>query len=256
VRQSVLVALLVVLAGCAGLTGTPTPTVTPAPVPAAEQQAVGDTPLPPGVTAGGVTDVRALSRAHTDAALERSYRLSVVTHRDTLDGYQTDSFHVRVGNATTYLSRSNVTNGTRLETYAEDGLVLVRYDTDPPRYDAQPHGVEPPSAVVAKRTAAHLRTYLAVERAAVSATSIHGTDVVRIEGEKPRRVSGTIGYTVVAYVEPSGFVRSLHVEFDCTTDRPCSHVTVSIRHDAVNQTTVSRPPWYDEAIAATNVSST
>lgn len=254
-RPLPLVALLVVLAGCAGMTGTPTPTVTPAPVPAAEQQMVGDTPLPPGVTAAGVADARTLARAHTDAALSRSYRVSIVVHRDSLDGRRTDSFHARVGNASTYLSRSSVTNGTWVETYAEDGLVLVRHDGDPPRYDAQRHGAEPPGIAVAKRTASYLRTYLAVDRAAVSVTSIYGTEVVRIEGEKPERVDGTIGYTAVAYIEPSGFVRALHVEFDCTTDRSCSHVSISIQHDAVNQTTVSRPPWYDEAVGATNASS-
>jgi hypothetical protein len=254
-RAAALVALLVVLAGCAGLTGTPTLTVTPAPVPVAEQRAVGGTPLPPGVTATGVSDPSALASAHVDAGLGRSYRVSVETHGLDLAGRETDSFHARVGNASTYLSRTNVTGGARLETYAEGDRVLVQYGTDPPRYEAHQSGVSVPGVVVAKRTASHLRTYLAVERATVTSTSIYGTDVVRIEGEDPRRVSGVIGYRVVAYVEPSGFLRSLRVEYDCTTDRSCSHVTVTVRLSAVNQTSVSRPPWYDEAVGATNASS-
>lgn len=256
-RRTVLAAVLVVLAGCAGLTSTQpaTPTVTPAPVPADERETIGDTPLPPGVTAAGVVDARTLARAHTEVAMNRSYRVSIVVHRDGVGSQQTDAFHARVGNASTYLSRTNITGGTTDETYARDGLALVRQGMDPPQYSAQRHGIEPPSVVVAKRTESSLRKYLAVERATVTATNIYGTDVVRIGGRKPKRVDGTISYSAVAYVEPSGFVRSLHVEYRCTTDRRCSHVTVSIRHTAVNQTTVSPPPWYDEAVAATNASS-
>jgi len=252
VRHAALVVLLMAVAGCTGLSGTPTETVSPAPVPAAEKQVVGDTPLPPGVAAAGAVDATTLAGAHAAAARNRSYRVSVAVRQGHIDGHRTETYRARVANRTTYLSTTTATGQVTRRTYAEEGLVLERHETTPPRYEARRPEADPPAEVVTERAATTVARYLAVDRAVVSATTLYGVDVVRIEGTNPREMRGVVNYEVVAYVEPSGFVRSLHVEYDCTTDQDCAHVSLTLEHAAVNQTTVSRPQWYDDALDASD----
>lgn len=246
-------ALLVVLAGCAGVTGpsTPTGTVTPAPVPGDDPSAVAGTTLPPGVTEVGVEDPDALARAHVRAAAGRSYRLAIVVRTERVGETTVETFRARVANDSTYLATVGTADGTTRTVYVEGNRIVVRRAGDPPQYERRPTTTDPPAAAIAERAADAAARYLSLGRATVQPVSVYGITVVRIEGRGAERVTGTIQYDALAYVEPSGFVRVLQVQYQCTTDRPCRRVTVVVEHQAVNRTTVSRPAWYEEAIAAT-----
>lgn len=241
------VALLVVLAGCAGLGGPPTDTVTPAPVPGDDPETVAGTTLPPGVSATGLENVTALAGAHVAAAEGRSYWLVVVVR----GGADAGTFRARVGDGR-FLAYHGTADGTNRTVYGDEDRTLVRYEETPPRYETLATGHEPPPAAVATRTADTVRRYLSVDSSTVESTSVDGADVLRIEGHGARNVSGAVQYDAVAYVEPSGFVRSLRVQFLCTTDRRCDRVTVVLEHGGLEGTSVSRPVWYDDALAATD----
>ena len=57
--------------------------------------------------------------------------------------------------------------------------------------------------------------------------------------------------TATALVAPSGLVRNLTYEYDFERGNVSGHRTMNVRYSAVGETTVERPPWYDEAINAT-----
>lgn len=240
------VALLVVLAGCAGLGAPPTDTVTPAPVPGDGPETVAGTTLPPGVSATGLENVTALAEAHVAAAEGRSYWLVIVVRR----GSDTETFRARVGDGR-YLAYHGTFDRTNRTVYGDEDRTLVRYEGTPPRYATRATSHEPPAAAVTARVADTVQRYLSVDSSTVEVASVDGVDVLRIEGHGARNVSGAVQYDAVAYVEPSGFVRSFRVEFLCTTDRRCDRVTVVLEHGGLEETSVSRPAWYDDALAAT-----
>lgn len=272
----VLVALLVVLAGCSGIADpgqSPPVEVTPAPVPT-------DTPTPappqlaPGVTAEGVTDPNALADAH--AAVLRNTSKTVRTNETSwYAGYWTlrshrhqvtrvaadpDRFHavIEVDGPAAPFSAYRVefwSDGERLvrRTVARDGTETTVVPLDSYR-DRTGVIVGPPDG----RTVSFL--FGLVETRVVSTFVRNDTTVYWIESTelvRPRllasveNVSDPHDVELRAFVDSRGFVRSLRLAYAARADGRRVWVQWATRYTDVGTTTVDRPVWYDEAANAT-----
>lgn len=273
-----LVALLVVLAGCSALAPGPdanTETVTPAPVPT-------DSPLPPGVEPDGVTDASALAAAHAAALGTSSYTL--VTNRTvrTANGSLRSALTVRLGLSAgpsrDYHARVSVDGPagplvigeppTRAEYWANDEVYLRRQTIDErtvySRYDDTDAYVGTWSfwlGTVAldlgpetdlRSTLDGFETRVADRSSEDGRVHLVGTTARSDEFvDDPAAVEGVENATLHAFVAESGFVESYHVVYDATlVDGERVRVKRTVRFERVGTTTVDRPPWYDEAMAA------
>lgn len=275
-RHRVLVAVLVVLAGCSGLAEpreAPSVEVTPAPVPT-------DTPTPappqlaPGVTAEGVVDPRALADAH--AAVLRNTSKTVRTnetswyagywvlrshrHQVTRVAADPDRFHTAIevdGPAAPF-------SAYRVEFWS-DGERLLRRTVD---RDGIETAVVPPEsrrnrtdAVVGRPDSRTVPFLFGLVETRVTSTFVrNGTTVYWIESTgllRPRalasaeNVSDPHDVELRALVDSRGFVRSLRFAYAARVDGRRIWVQWTTRYTDVGTTTVDRPAWYDGAVNAT-----
>ncbi|WP_135363796.1 DUF7537 family lipoprotein [Halosimplex halophilum] len=267
-----LVAVLVVLAGCSALApGTDRPTVTPAPVPT-------DSPLPPGVEPGGVTDPAALATAHGAALGNRSYTLvtnrtvraangslrSALTVRLALSAAPARDYHARVSVEGPGAPLVIGEPPTRAEYWANDEVYLRRQTidnrTEYSRYDDTDAYVGTWSfwlGTVAldlgpetdlRSTLEGFETRVADRSPESGRVHLVGT-TVRSEGfVGDSAVDDVENATLHAFVAESGFVASYHVVYDATVDGERVRVRRSVRFERVGATTVDRPTWYGEAM--------
>ena len=264
------VAFLSVLAGCsAGLpgdTGTPTGrTVTPAPVPT---DGPTDLPLPPGISAEGVTDAERLEAGHAAALTNRTF----VERARTTVRFENGSLAIEE----TYLGRHGP-NATRVS-FRRTGA--VRYGV-PDRSLVEAGVWGNASFGVRRFVTAHDR----VELGAFEGTGLFyrrprgGYGLALREAETAlgaRRVAnGTVEYVVVVaegldprgpwyfrrtfmrlrgdgharvVVTPDGTIRRFAVEFPVTI----AGRSATLRHIYTverGEVTVPRPPWFEDAIA-------
>lgn len=271
-----LVAGLVLLAGCNGLAGSPTPTtaVTPAPVPSTP-------PYPPGLTAEGVVDASPLATAHAQAVSNRSYTLrsnrTVRYANGSLRSRLTVS--VELADNRTYLARAS-TAGEHAPTFlgrpparatfwSNGSLYLRAYTKDD---ETTYNQFVPSDRFIASwqywvSTAAYggvgnyarrtyelafesLDTRVAGEVSAGNATLFRV--VGRPEGDTgflPGNVRRIRNLTVVALVESSGLVRSFRVRYTGVQNGEPVRVRWTVTYSDVGSTTVPRPPWFERAVA-------
>lgn len=64
-------------------------------------------------------------------------------------------------------------------------------------------------------------------------------------------VESASNVSMTALVDSDGLVHEYHVEYDATSGNRTWHVSQTSRFTALGETTVERPPWYDEAVNAT-----
>jgi len=276
VRATVLlVGLLVLLAGCNGLTGAgePTPTVTAAEVPA-EAAA-----YPPGIDDGGATAPDVLAAAHSDRVENRSYVLvSNRTVRYT-NGTVRSALSVRVALADdrSYLVRVR-TDGSEAPvlvgrppanaTYWSDGETYARKLT---RGDRTTYTLfSPPDQYTATwrfwtQTVAFgggsgyaggtIRdTFGAVPTTLDGTVTRNGTELYRLTGEGTT-VAGRMApeldtvnaVTLEAAVGRNGVVRRIAYRVDGDIDGTTVTVDRTIEYRRVGSTTVEAPPWLDRA---------
>lgn len=272
VRVAALV-VLVALAGCSAVGGgsggaggvTPggEPTVTPAPVPT-------DRPggsLAPGLTGDGVVDAERLAAAHRRALTDRSYTersLTVVTRRS--NGSQlgarvlvsqrgTEAFTIRydlLGEpreaARSYETVSAVvwSNGTE--------TVQAITDETGTRYEALGTSFygnyAAPDALLYTRVLERnpidrVEYVTANERAGYRVTAT-------LESPPPSfGLSGTVATgpaNLVAHVSPDGVVRRVVVTYPARYRGEAAQVEHRFEYLDVGNTSVSRPPWFEQAI--------
>lgn len=273
------VVVLVLLAGCGGLVADSEPgpdqeTVTPAPVPT-------DSGLPPGVDPSGVTGPATLSLAHGDTLAGTSYTL--VTNRTVRrpNGSLRSSLSVDLRLSATRDYRAAVAargpDGpviigeppTEAEYWADDDLYLRRQQIDNrtvySRYNASEEyvgtwrfwlgtvalNIDPETDL--RRTVASFDTRVADRRTVAGREGVHlvGTSLAaEAFVDDQSDVSGVRNATLRAFAAESGFVRSYSVVYEADLpDGTAVRVRRSVRYRQVGNTTVGRPPWYEDAVA-------
>jgi hypothetical protein len=264
-RWLALVAALVAVAGCSGpgVPGPATPTGTPAPVPT-------DTPsrYPPGVLASGVYDPGALVAAHRD-------RLSNVSHavRETrTERYLNGTVRARRVETARVLPGGRFHRVVRLEGRAASHPLFPRATRVElyaggergPVYAAGWRGTDARYATVApaNQRTSPLRLLLQAFETRAEVVEPNGTRLVAVEGTAVADryflesaegvVRGAVrNATFHAVVEPGGLVREYRVRYALAVDGTLVRVTNRVAYTDLGTATVSRPDWYDEAVART-----
>jgi hypothetical protein len=104
----------------------------------------------------------------------------------------------------------------------------------------------------------YVSSYLATDEGDLSRSVSSGraSYIVAATGT-PTRLSGNVtDYTAVAFVDSSGFVRSLRVSYEFTAGGTTRRVEFGFNYRRVGTANVTPPAWYPEARNATDVGST
>ena len=272
-ERSTSVLFLVLCLTCAGC-GAPSQsqpsetTVSPAPVPVPEQVA-------PGVSTAGISNLSALEQAHYTRLQNTSY---------TSRSQRT----VTVANGT-MLRRENLTVRMRPDRFSllrrpegsplfrpapiadrfefwvteREGLSRVMLRNGSTRYDTQPSAnssfyqevrTEPGGASVSFIDSSNTRTTQITRN---GRTLYRVTTNTLDENALYTRYGTTDvrNVSLTALVTPEGVIQELDCEFTIQLRDREYTITRSLQYADIGNTTVVRPPWYEEAIAATNVSS-
>jgi hypothetical protein len=279
-----LLALAVVLAGCNGLAfggdETPARTVTPAAVPTDEPTPTPVPQLAPGLTGQGVTDAFALGEAHVAALDEVSYTMQEnfsVTYQNGTDYRQRGVVaQLAANDSRYYVSRSTL--GPQIY---EDGTVVYSAWSNGSRViSAQrvngsttynvPRGVgreplspEQLSYGLTNREQVY-RFFSSVETRVTDREQRNGTTVYRVEATNVTNPTAFEGVkrqnpenlTLVAHIDSAGLVREYRLNYTATVNGSPVRVSRRARYTNLGNTTVDRPPWYDEAIANVSTATT
>lgn len=225
-----------------------TATVTPAPLPE-ESTASGDAgAYPPGVGPDGVTDAARLVEAHDAVLANTSYTVRLTSTREYANGSVQASYErvLRVDPPERFhyvLTVRTERGDRRIERWRGDdtafSAVTTDGDTTYRRLDAPPR----PTLVTRSELARVLE--LAPSHLAGTETR-NGTTLYRLAGG-PSDVSGLSNVSYVALVDPRGLLVSYTVTYEVAERDRTRSVRVTAAFDGVGETTVERPPWYDEA---------
>lgn len=273
------IVVLLVTAGCSGLSddgGQHSATVTPAPVPdlPTATQTESDGGVAPGLSSDGVSDPELLSRSH-EAAVNRTAYVWEERYDEEFPGSVTASNvsrsqRVVVENDTVYrrdvsvsergLRRLRmVTHGPAVSeqvgllgeygTYA-DGDVEYRtwYDTtDGDRIyerDLQPRGRSAYDAVATES----IERYLVPEATSVRIPRLRNQHYLVTGTQPPASLSSNAtDYDLRAVVRADGFVRSIDVSYNATSNGHPVSVTYAFAYHSVGSATVEEPGWADTA---------
>jgi hypothetical protein len=270
---SALVALVVILAGCNGLAlggdETPTSTVTPADVPTDEPTPTPVPQLAPGFTGEGVTEPFVLAEAHA-AVLENT---SYTYHENTTARYTNGTVYTHGTTHTQSVANDSrfyiVQSGSNVEVYKTKRLsiwsngertLVARTSNNTTSYTARrsANGESAFGGTSSERLAA---LFSSVKTRVVGQEQRNGTTVYRVAAtnvtnptvlergwQNPRNV------TLRALISSQGLVREYQVNYTATRNSSTVHVNRRIRYTNIGNTTVERPPWYDEA--SKNISTT
>jgi hypothetical protein len=272
----VLFAAAVVLAGCNGLVlggdETSTSTLTPVAVPTDEPTPTPVSRLAPGLTGQGVTNAFALGEAHASALDDTSYTMRESHTVEYANGtvYNHGTTDVRLTtNESRYSLHQNASGtlfggGTFARAIWSNGERVITAETtnDSTSYDA-PRNVEgepipPREALMFDSTKRQqLYAYLgAVETRVTDRTTRNGTTLYRVaatnvtdpaafevQWTNPRNLS------LVALVDSRGLVHEYRLDYTATLGGSPVDINRRVRYTDLGNTTVERPPWYDEAIA-------
>lgn len=242
--RTLAVVVVVVLAGCGSMAADPDPeptrTLSPAPVP--ETATPAASPLPPGLSGGGIADVDALVRAHVDALDGRSFTLRVRERHDDLTGFRV----LRVESADRYYFHDATVSVAGNRTAFVDGEHRYSRSTrEGLQYDLGPAVNR--SAAYGWLVALPVRTPLSVGNASVYETRVGDERryEVRIDRAVHPRFESFRNYSVRATVHPDGFVSRLTVSYVRVGGNGRTNVTRRVRYSNVGTTTVDRPTWVE-----------
>jgi hypothetical protein len=227
-----------------------------------EDEGLGDDvagDLPPGVTTEGVRNASALSRAHADAAVERSYEWRLEFSRSeggnpVLRGSSSWTQIVRVADGRTFrrtiLSSTGpperFLSGTDVDVYAEGDVRYVRTNGSVD-VETGESAVETETARAADDAAELVARFLAAENAvSTEATTRDGDTYYRVIARGIDTWSET-RYRAVALVDPSGFVPRLEVSY--LAEDGGESVSIVSRYSTSRNVTVERPGWTAEVEA-------
>jgi hypothetical protein len=276
-RTPLLVAAVLVLAGCSGFTGgdESTPTLTPAERPETAS-------YPPGVAADGVVSPDALADAHEDRDDNRSYTLVSNRTVEYANGTVRSAIHTRIDLAEnrSYLATVS-TNGSRGpvllgrppaaatfwsdgETYAReltrDGATTYNTFTPPDQYAGTWRFWTRTVAFGGRSGFAGQtirQTFRAVPTTLVGQESVDGTTYYRLRGDEATstefaapEIDSVSNLTFAATVDRDGLVRRIHYRFDGRIDGLPVRVERTIAYEDVDETTVGKPGWLGRALNA------
>ncbi|MFC7234785.1 hypothetical protein [Halosegnis marinus] len=261
--RALLVAVLLVLAGCNAPAGEPTvgESVTAAPVPEVPTTATPAGRFAPGVRDDGVDGTR-LADAHERALANASYTVNQTLVRRYANGslrwrYVTvGRFGATPGRFATVLDRTDREDGalrTRTVRRYGDGerayqsvtegntttAGLLRWPEGDPR---DPGDVYPDRLTNAR---AIERVFTLVETRRTGTVVVNGTRYARIESVANASVPPLWNVTVTALVSPEGLVREYRVAYDVTRDDGSVRSVVALSYTRVGETRVTPPPWVE-----------
>jgi hypothetical protein len=273
----VLLAVAVVLAGCSGFPfggdETPTRTVTPAAVPTDEPTPTPVPQLAPGLTGQGVTDAFVLGEAHVAALDDISYTMQEnfsVTYRNRTDYRQRGVVARLAANDSRYYVSRSISgpqiygNGTAVNAFWSNGTRVLRAQMFngsvsyyPPR--GADRGTRSPARVGFATTNREqiYRLFSSVETRVTDRERRNGTTVYRVEATNVTNPTAFEGIkrqnpenlTLVAHINSAGLIREYRLNYTATVNGSPVRVSRRARYTNLGNTTVERPPWYDEAIA-------
>lgn len=279
---AVLLALSLVLAGCSGLgiggNETPTETSTPAEVPTDAPTQTPVQQLAPGLTGGGVTDAFALGDAHA-AVLDN---VSYTVHENFTIRYKNGSIFNQVttrvqiaNNSRFYIVQDglgpNVSGSGSFSAWSNGERVLFAQTSNNNTSYNIPPGIEerepiPPQEAVRAigidptNSEQIYGIFSSVETRVTDRTTRNGTTHYQIvatnvtnpaafdRGRNPRNVS------LQALIDSRGLVREYQLSYTATLNGAPAQIHRQVNYSSLGNTTIERPPWYDEAIE--NVSTT
>jgi hypothetical protein len=240
--RTLAVVVAVVLAGCGSLAADPgsAPTLSPAPVPEPTTRAAS--PLPPGISGGGVADVDALVRAHAAALDGRSFTLRISERYDDLGGFRVlrverrDRYYFHDATVSVAGNRTEFVDGEhRYSRSTREGL---RYELGP---------AVNRSTAYAWLVALPVRTPLSVGNATVYETRVAGERRYEVHIDRPvhPRFDSFRNYSVRATVHPDGLVSNLTVSYVRVHGDERTSVTRRVQYSGLDTTTVDRPTWVE-----------
>ncbi|MFB6151929.1 MAG: hypothetical protein ABEJ40_09005 [Haloarculaceae archaeon] len=257
-----LVCTLVLLAGCgavpfggdaAGPTrdGTVTPVPIDSPTPTETPTAVPDVDPPPGVALDAPVDVDRLVRAHEAVVAATSYTWELRYRATSEPGRTVDRWFVRRAAVDPDRFLLEHRNGGRVGNqtlYVEGDVGYLRTTNGPRReYEVIEDPEEPEQYTVSDEV---LRQFLSNQAFDVERIERDGETFYRlyaVDNPPPAQLEAGVttvwNYTVTAYVEPSGLVRSLAVEYDKASGDYRQHVSFRFDYTAVGRTNVTEPDW-------------
>jgi len=267
----IVIAAMVVLAGCNALTGdddteTDTPTVTPVDVPTDEPTATPVPVLAPGLTGAGVVDAADLADAHGAALADGSFTYvsnhTVRYGNGTLRSRLNTTAHVANATGPFY----SVRNATGPFISSASSQILEVW-SDGERVFTNPENstsVRDPSRSLYsfRGRDQFIKLFNALETRVVGQETRNGTELYRIRAtsvanpeylprpglnasKNPRNISFR------ALVDSEGIVRSYHLAYTATDIRrgveTTKRLTQSLRYTDIGSTVVERPDWYEAA---------
>ena len=262
-RGTVVLALVVLFAGCAGLgSSDEAATVTPAPVPTDEFR------YPPGVTSDRVVP-GTLTSAHVRSLATTNYTL---TTRQTVRAYDGDPV-LRVNQTRTVARDASAYDGrieikTRLfvdrevseiEFWSDSSTIVTRYSTDNPYREPEVRqwSVGSGGSITDLTDSHHLDGTLAgSEVTSIRRTPAGGVVLAGSGIRDPERlvvpliVSEPRNLSLQARVRSDGVVLAIHVTYDATHDGERVHVQRWMRVTDIGTATVDRPRWAENGTSA------
>lgn len=254
--------VLALTAGCGSLTGSTTETesVTPAPVPTASPTPDSVAGLAPGLSASGITDVRALARNHTQVTTRTSYVL--VRTQSTTHTFGNSSVNASGSQRITYENGSRyhlsvdeyeaLINGQirRLDDYEEyrDGSVEYRKWSNDDGLTVELTEPTNGSEKYALVATSDIRRFLDIEDETVSRIDVDGGEYYEVVGTRTslRRFGPIDSYRARAVIRADGFVRTLDVTFTETRDDERIEAHYNFTYRDVGNAEVTEPEWVPE----------
>lgn len=272
---AVVLAVAVVIAGCNGLAPggdeTPTSTLTPAAVPTDEPTSTPVPRLAPGLTSRGVADPFALGEAHVATLDGISYSMQEnlsVTYRNGTSYRRLGSTAQLAAND----SRYYVSHNSFAETYSEgpvtnsfwsNGSQIIRAQTingstaysvprgaDRERRSPEQLGYSPTNREQIYTLFGSVETRVTdrEQRDGTAVYRVEATDVTNPATFESAKWQTPENLTLVADVDSRGLVSEYRVHYTATLGGSPVDVNRRVRYTDLGNTTVERPPWYDEAI--------
>lgn len=226
---------------------------------------------PPGV-GEGYLDAWTLARAHATTVSGRSYRLIVrQSDTDALDGGRrwdgvwqqavVENESAWLYSVVGYERGANDSRLVQYTRYTDGESVYRRVDSrNGTVYDRSPHRVDDDGfGTHTDRSRRYILRYLTTTEVEIDRVSWRPDEFRLVATGRPAYVDGEVAnYTATAFVDESGFVSELTVEYTRLDARDTDDASVRFRFEyaAVDDTRVRPPGWYDEAVAATATNTT
>jgi len=215
---------------------------------------------PPGVSEDEIDDIDQLAAAHTavvdqidSQTLSLSAEGSDVAMPSAFPDAGNLEYSIEDG---TYHVRQDVPTMDQqppqdIEYFAEGDqeYLLIEYGQEP-LYDRRQPSAEPNASARSAEIGADLLTATLPEgEATTTRTTVDGIDGYELTTTTPPPDVDTDDYRASAFVTESGVVLEVTVTY--TYDRIGEEVSVELTYEDIGETTVTRPPWYEDARVAT-----